>query len=121
MDVDLAQQVRRFNRLVTQRIGALETSYLRRGRPLGEARVLYEIGLDGSEVRALRDLLKLDSGYTSRLLRSLEAQGLVEVRSDARDGRRRRALLTRKGRAEFRAYDRDSDALAVSLLGVLTV
>jgi DNA-binding MarR family transcriptional regulator/GNAT superfamily N-acetyltransferase len=116
MVVDLVQAVRRFNRLVTQRIGALETGYLNRGRPLGEARLLYEVGLDGSEVRALRDRLGLDSGYVSRLLRSLEEQGLVQVRSDQADGRVRRASLTRKGRAEFKAYDRASDALAESIL-----
>jgi DNA-binding MarR family transcriptional regulator/GNAT superfamily N-acetyltransferase len=120
MDADLVQQVRRFNRAVTQRIGALENGYLHRGRPLGEARMLYEIGLDGSEVRVLREKLGLDSGYVSRLLRSLEEQGLVLVRSDAADRRVRRAALTRKGRAEFRAYDRDSDALAESILAPLS-
>ena len=120
MDADLVQKVRRFHRLVTQRIGALETSYLHRGRPLGEARVLYEIGLDGGEVRALREKLGLDSGYVSRLLRSLEQQGLVQMRNDRADGRVRRAVLTRKGRGEFKAYDRASDALADSILAPLS-
>ena len=121
MDVDLVQAVRRFNRLVTQRIGALETGYLHRGRPLGEARVLYEVGLEGGEVRALREKLGLDSGYVSRLLRSLEEQGLVQVRGDPADGRVRRASLTRKGRTELTAYDRGSDALAESILAPLSV
>ncbi len=121
MDTDLVQAVRCFNRLVTQRIGALENSYLHRGRPLGEARMLYEIGLDGGEVRALREKLGLDSGYVSRLLRSLEEQDLVQVRSDDADGRVRRASLTRKGRAELKAYDRGSDALAASILAPLSV
>jgi DNA-binding MarR family transcriptional regulator/GNAT superfamily N-acetyltransferase len=120
MDIGLVQRVRRFNRLVTQRIGALESGYLHRGRPLGEARLLYEIGPDGGEVRALREKLGLDSGYVSRLLRSLEKQGLAQVRGDWGDGRVRRASLTRKGRAEFRAYDRASDALAESILAPLS-
>ncbi len=120
MGADLVRRVRRFHRLVTQRIGALETSYLHRGRPLGEARLLYEIGLEGGEVRVLREKLGLDSGYVSRLLRSLEEQGLVQVRSDPGDGRVRRAVLTRKGRAELRAYDRRSDALAESILAPLS-
>jgi len=101
MDHDLVQKVRRFNRLITQRVGALESSYLRRGRPLGEARMLYEIGRDGREVRALRETLGLDSGYVSRLLRSLEGQDLVRVRPDPGDGRVRKASLTPKGRAEL--------------------
>jgi DNA-binding MarR family transcriptional regulator/GNAT superfamily N-acetyltransferase len=121
MDADPVQKVRRFHRLVTQRIGALETSYLRRGRPLGEARVLYEIGPAGTEVRALREKLGLDSGYVSRLLRSLEGQGLVQVRNDRADGRVRHAALTRKGRGELKAYDRASDALADSIMAPLSV
>ena len=69
------EQVRRFNRTVAQRIGALDTSFLARDRPLGEARMLWEIGADGCEVRALRNRLELDPAHASRLLRSLEADG----------------------------------------------
>ena len=47
------------------------------------------------------------------------AQGLIELRKDSGDGRVRRAILTRKGRAEVAAYDRLSDALAASILGPL--
>jgi GNAT superfamily N-acetyltransferase/DNA-binding MarR family transcriptional regulator len=112
--------VRRFNRAVSQRIGALETSYLSRGRPLGEARLMFEIGPSGAEVAALRAKLGLDSGYLSRLLRSLEAQGLVEVgREDGDDGRRRHARLTDTGLIEFAAYDELSDGLARSTLAPL--
>ncbi len=66
-------EVRRFNRVVTQRVGALNDAYLSRDRPLGQARVLWEIGPDGCDVRSLRARLELDSGYLSRLLRSLES------------------------------------------------
>ncbi len=116
MDAQQIQQVRRFNRLVTQRTGALENSYLRRGRPLGEARLLFEIGTDCADVRTLRERLGLNSGYVSRLLRSLEAQGLIVVRPQAEDARRRNVSLTRKGRGEFAAYERLSDGLATSWL-----
>ena len=110
------QQVRRFNRIVTQRVGALEDSYLSRGRPLGEARLLFETGTNGADVRALRNKLGLDSGYLSRLLRSLEAQGLVVVHKQTGDGRLRRVSLTPEGQAEFATYDRLSDDLAESML-----
>ena len=119
MDADQIQQVRRFNRLVTQRVGALEESYLRRGRPLGEARLIFETGADGVDVRSLRNKLGLDSGYLSRLLRSLEAQRLVRVRKPAGDGRMRQVGLTEKGRAEFAAYETLSDELAKSMLAPL--
>ena len=112
-------QIRSFNRTVTRRIGVLEDSYLQRGRPLGEARLLFEVGTKGADVQHLRDRLGLDSGYLSRLLRSLEGQGLLRVEPQADDRRKRHARLTAKGRAEFSAYDRLSDKLADSILGAL--
>ena len=119
MDESQLQSVRRFNRLVTQRVGALEVDYLRRGRPLAEARLLFEIGADGADVRALRRKLGLDSGYLSRLLQSLSAQELIAIAKGEEDGRRRRVSLTRKGSAERAAYDRLSDNLAESMLDPL--
>src|ERR687892_1612857 len=89
MVTDQVSQVRSFNRLVTQRVGALNDHYLARDRPLGEARVLWEIGEDGCDVRLLRTRLDLDSGYLSRLLRSLEAAGLVTVDPNEDDRRGR--------------------------------
>jgi DNA-binding MarR family transcriptional regulator/GNAT superfamily N-acetyltransferase len=115
------QQIRRFNRLVTRRVGALDASYLRRGRPLGEARLLFEIGLAGAEVRSLRSALGLDSGYLSRLLRALTAEGLIEVARQRGDARVRRVALTTKGRAEVAAYDLLSDELARSFLAPLAL
>ncbi|MDW6024476.1 helix-turn-helix domain-containing GNAT family N-acetyltransferase [Mesorhizobium sp. BAC0120] len=120
MDEQQIRQVRSFNRLVTQRIGALEDSYLSRGRPLGEARVIFEIGSSaGIDLRALRQKLGLDSGYLSRLMRSLEVEGLIEVRKSPIDGRVRHVSLTRAGQAEYASYDRLSDELAESILAPL--
>jgi DNA-binding MarR family transcriptional regulator/GNAT superfamily N-acetyltransferase len=119
MDTGQMQQVRRFNRVVTQRIGALDESYLRRGRPLGEARLIFETGRDGADVRTLRTRLGLDSGYLSRLLRSLEAQRLILVQRQPGDGRVRRVTLTPKGRTELGKYDALSDQLAESILAPL--
>jgi DNA-binding MarR family transcriptional regulator/GNAT superfamily N-acetyltransferase len=116
MDRTQIQRVRRFNRLVTQRVGALQDGYLSRGRPLGEARLIFEIGVDGADASSLRGRLGLDSGYLSRLLRSLDAQGLVTVERKAGDARRRSVALTRKGREELSSYEKLSDELAASIL-----
>src|SRR5690349_1139697 len=112
-------RVRSFNRLVTQRVGALNDHYLSRERPLGEARVLWEIGPDGCDVRRLRSRLGLDAGYLSRLLRALEQDGLIEVVRNDRDRRVRTARLTHRGRNERELLDRRSDELAASLLAPL--
>ena len=109
-------RVRRFNRAVTQRVGALNDRFLARGRPLHEARVLWEIGTHGCEVRTLRKRLELDSGQLSRLLRSLESNGLVEVVPSPADGRIRVARPTRAGVAERALLDKRSDGLAASIL-----
>jgi DNA-binding MarR family transcriptional regulator/GNAT superfamily N-acetyltransferase len=120
MDGTKIENVRRFNRTVTQRVGALHDHYLSSDRPLGEARVLWEIGPQGCDIRQLRTRLDVDSGYLSRLLRALEAAGLVTVTANPDDKRVRTARLTRKGTGQRAVLDRRSDALARSLLDPLT-
>jgi DNA-binding MarR family transcriptional regulator/GNAT superfamily N-acetyltransferase len=121
-EVDPAEvdRVRAFNRAVTSRIGALEDHYLGSARSLGSSRVLWEVGGDGREVREIRERLELDSGYLSRLLRSLEREGLVTLASSPADSRVRTVLPTQAGRAERAQLDRRSDALAASLLEPLS-
>ena len=118
-DEDLTARVRSFNRTVTQRVGALSDHYLARDRPLGASRVLWEIGPGGTDARALRARLDLDSGYLSRLLRGLQDEGLITVVPAAGDHRVRTAVLTDAGRAERAELDRLSDELAASLLAPL--
>jgi DNA-binding MarR family transcriptional regulator len=113
-------QVRRFNRLVTQRAGALDDHFLGRDRPLGESRLLYEIGREGANLRDLRSRLGLDSGYVSRLVQSLAARGLVRISPVSEDERIRRAALTRAGLREFDEMNRRSDEAAASQLEGLT-
>src|SRR3712207_5527716 len=91
------EQVRRFNRTVTQRVGALNDRFLARDRPLALSRLLWEIGTEGAEVVMLRSRLGLDSGQLSRMLRALEGNGLVTVMPSAADGRVRVARLTPAG------------------------
>lgn len=120
MDVTATQQVRSFNRTVTQRVGALSDEYLARGRQLGASRVLWEIGDAATDLRSLRVRLDLDSGYLSRLVRSLERDGLVAVEPDPADKRVRTVRLTAAGRAEREVLDQRSDDLAASLLAPLS-
>jgi DNA-binding MarR family transcriptional regulator/GNAT superfamily N-acetyltransferase len=117
--LETVSRIRSFNRVVTERVGALNDHYLALDRPLGEARLLWEIG-GGAEVRRLRARLGLDSGYLSRLIRSLEAQGLVGVSSSGEDGRVRTVELTPAGRAERALMDERSDELARSFLDPLS-
>ena len=117
---DQAGVVRRFNRSYTQRIGALEDSFLGLGMPLSTVRVLFEIGTQPGTVADLRTRLGLDSGHLSRLLRTLEGRDLVTLAPDPADRRRRLAGLTDRGRALFAELEERSDERARTLLEPLT-
>jgi GNAT superfamily N-acetyltransferase/DNA-binding MarR family transcriptional regulator len=106
------ERVRGFNRLVTRRLGALDDPYLGR-RPLGECRVLYEIGLEGATTRDVRARLGLDERYLAAVIASLESDGLVEESKG-------RLRLRRAGRSLLGELDSDSDELAVSVLAPLS-
>ena len=112
--------LRRFNRTWTQRIGALDESFLGTGRPLGASRLLFEVGPGGATVRHLRERLDLDSGYLTRLLRGLTDDGLVVVAPDPADRRRRLVTLTGKGRTAWGRLEERSEGVAAGLLEHLT-
>jgi DNA-binding MarR family transcriptional regulator len=112
--------VRRFNRSYTQRIGALEDSFLGLGMPLGPSRLLFEIGTAPATAHALRERLGLDSGYLSRLLRRLESDGLISVIPDPADRRRRQVTLTAAGDERWKELERRSEAQARLITDPLT-
>ncbi|WP_328501887.1 bifunctional helix-turn-helix transcriptional regulator/GNAT family N-acetyltransferase [Streptomyces sp. NBC_00457] len=113
---------RRFNRYFTRRIGALDDHYLGQDRPLGEARLLFEISESGAGVslRELRSRLGLDAGYLSRMAKALDAQGMVRIAVHPDDNRLRMVELTRAGHVELKEQQRRANALVAHLLGGLT-
>ena len=120
MSNDPIPTVRSFYRALTLRVGVFTDSFLGRGRALAQSRLLFEIGREGADVRELRSRLNLDSGYLSRLLRSLERDGLVEVTTPESDLRSRRARLTVAGLAELQELDRLGDRFAEATLEPLS-
>lgn len=116
MAADPVPTVRSFYRALTLRVGVFTDRFLGRERPLAQSRLLFEVGREGADVRELRSRLDLDSGYLSRLLRSLEADGLIEVAPLESDLRSRRARLTAAGRAELEALNRLGDRFAEATL-----
>jgi DNA-binding MarR family transcriptional regulator/GNAT superfamily N-acetyltransferase len=112
--------LRRFNRSYTQRIGALEDSFLGLGLPLACARLVFEIGTRAVTIQALRARLGLDSGYLSRLVRDLERQGYLAVRPDPEDRRRRLLELTADGGRLLAELDARSEARARAILDPLS-
>ncbi|MBL0940394.1 MAG: MarR family transcriptional regulator [Gemmatimonadaceae bacterium] len=120
MTGDPIPTVRSFYRALTLRVGVLTDRFLGRQRPIALSRLLFEINREGADVRELRARLDLDSGYLSRMLRSLESEGLVEVVPLESDLRSRRAVLTDAGLKEFQELDRLGDQFAEGTLEPLS-
>jgi DNA-binding MarR family transcriptional regulator/N-acetylglutamate synthase-like GNAT family acetyltransferase len=120
MDVADIQQIRMFNRIAAEAIGLINDRFLGRERPMGESRLLWEVGPDGADLRTLRARLSLDSGYISRLLASLERQGLVAIQAHPSDRRVRHACLTKTGLDERAELERLSDEVAMRVLEPLS-
>jgi DNA-binding MarR family transcriptional regulator len=114
------ERIHAFNRTVTRRLGVLNERYLGRNRPLVESRLLFELGTQGASIRELRTRLGLDSGFSSRLLRSLERKKLLWTERAGSDGRVRIVRLTRSGLAEVERLNSLSDDLARSMLAPLS-
>src|SRR5215469_8913395 len=99
-------RARRFNRFYTRAIGMLGEGYLGSGFTLAEARVIYELAKrEAPTACQIGQALELDPGYLSRILKRLEAQGLVARATAEGDRRSRRLALTDAGREAFTGLD----------------
>ena len=104
------EEVRRFNRFFTRRIGVLREGLLHSPYSLAEARVLFELAQEGITASDLSQKLGLDPGYLSRILARFEKGGLVDKVVSETDGRRRLLHLTKSGEDAFSELDRRSRA-----------
>lgn len=91
--------VRHFNRFHTKLVGALNEGLLASDFPLVQVRLMYELNHnDNLAASDLMKILKLDRGYLSRLITSLETQNLITKTPDAKNGKRMILALTTKGK-----------------------
>jgi DNA-binding MarR family transcriptional regulator/GNAT superfamily N-acetyltransferase len=112
--------VRRFNRFYTRRIGVLREGLLGSEFPLPEARLLYELGQrQRCTATQLGADLDLDAGYLSRLLQSLRKRGFVTAKPSPEDARRSLLSLTAKGRRAFSTLDSRSRGEVAGMLAKL--
>lgn len=115
------EAARRFNRFFTRRIGVLREGLLHSPYTLTEARVLFEVGRNGSvSASELSRGLGLDPGYLSRILAGLERRGLIEKARSEADGRRRLVSLTGDGTDAFSLLDERSREEVGEALGGLS-
>jgi DNA-binding MarR family transcriptional regulator/N-acetylglutamate synthase-like GNAT family acetyltransferase len=113
-------QVRRFNRFYTRRIGLLQEGLLRSPFSLTEVRVLYEIAHREKPTAAeLCKELGLDAGYLSRLLSNFEKNGLLSRMPSKADARQSLLSLTAYGRRVFTPLERRQGEEVAAMLGKL--
>lgn len=84
----VVSDIRRFNRFYTGMIGLLNQHILESNLSLSEVRVIYEIGQAGKcTAGELINILKIDGGYLSRMLKKFEKNGWLNRQQSTADGR----------------------------------
>jgi|SRR5690554_2999159 len=114
-------QVRKFNRIYTRKIGVLREGLLHSSYSLSEVRILFEIANnDNPTATKLSRELGLDAGYLSRILARFEEKGFIErVRSED-DGRKFFIFLTQEGIKLFSLLNQRSQEEVAEILKELS-
>ena len=87
MDVH-TNQIRNFNRFYTSHLGILNNQFLDSPYSLSEIRVLYEIDIhENITAKALCQLLQLDKGYLSRILKLFNKNNIIQKTPQKEDRR----------------------------------
>jgi DNA-binding MarR family transcriptional regulator/GNAT superfamily N-acetyltransferase len=93
---------RRFNRMYTRFIGALDEELLHSGHSLAEARVLYELATrQAPTAKQIAAALGMDPAYLSRILARFAKSALLKCAASKSDARSMCLALTRQGKAKF--------------------
>lgn len=96
------EDLRRFNRFYTKKIGVLHQGLLNSPFSLTEVRVLYELAQrENLTPSQLSKDLGLDAGYLSRILRSFEKRRMIDKKPSKTDGRQILLDLTKRGQEVF--------------------
>ena len=96
---ECVDQLRRFERIYEVHLRKLERAQANEDFTAADVRIIHELGfVPGGVCGAwLCDRTDLDPGYVSRILKKLEAYGLVVARKSEVDGRTRDWDLTARG------------------------
>ena len=113
--------IRKFNRFYTNFLGLLNETLMSSPLTLTEGRILYEIdGLTHCRAKELIDILNLDRGYMSRVLKRLERIGLIYRAADPGDKRVRTINLTDDGKLLLQNINRDASQLIGGIVKALS-
>ncbi len=121
IDESKINEIRKFNRFFTRKLGVLREGLLHSPFSLTEARVLFEVANNHDQIASeLTKILGLDAGYLSRILTRLEQQGLLERVRAEHDGRQQLLRLTPEGQGAFKVLDQRSREEVAEMLKALS-
>ncbi|HAK73081.1 MAG TPA: GNAT family N-acetyltransferase [Sporomusaceae bacterium] len=110
-------EIRKFNRFYTNIIGLVNQTILESPYSLAEARVLVEMdNAAACTASDLTELLQIDPGYLSRILRRFKKEGLIETNKSLTDRRSQNLVITDKGREIYRRLAESSSLQLIHLL-----
>lgn len=96
---EIINDIRAFNRFYTVLLGFLNRNYLDSEYSLTETRIMFELRRNEQmSANRIIEMLHLDKGYVSRIIRNFEKQEMVVREVDANDRRAFVIRLTEKGR-----------------------
>lgn len=109
MDVENIKEIRKFNRSYTRILKLTDKYHLNTHFTLLESRLFLEIDRGVNTANQLMELLQIDKGYLSRVLKRLKNDGLIDdIRGDG-DRRVKTLQLTVKGEAALEEDNRRAD------------
>jgi len=112
--------VRSFNRFYTREIGVITDRLLDTPYSLSQARILFELAHeDDIAASSLAERIRIDKGYVSRMIKSMERGGLIKRTRSKVDGRVLFLRLTGPGRQAFATLNQRSAAQIRSKLKTL--
>lgn len=113
--------VRAFNRFYTKRIGVLQERFLDSDFSLTEMRIFYELNQrESATAKELAEMLDVDEGYLSRILRKFEGQSLIKRKPSRHDARQMIITVSKTGRKQFSELDARSSEEVQALMSVLS-
>lgn len=113
--------VRSFNRYYTNVLGLLDKHILESDFSLSEVRILHEIEkTEDCTSKKLAEILCMDSGYLSRILKQFQKYGLIGKRQSCEDGRSQFLYLTQSGKEKMDELNARSDEQICNLIQALS-
>ncbi|EKQ56067.1 MULTISPECIES: helix-turn-helix domain-containing GNAT family N-acetyltransferase [unclassified Clostridium] len=121
MNKNKVSSIRSFNRYYTNILGLLDQHILESDLSLSEVRVLHEIEkTEQCTSRMLVEILCMDAGYLSRILKKFYKMGLLMKEKSPEDGRAQYLYLTSEGKEKMEELNISSDEQIAQIIKPLT-